>query len=398
MGYDRNIAGLILTGSAILLAGHAAKGAEPASRPAADLAALRKRAEPAINKGCDFLLTTQTEEGGWKGYFGGADPAITALAAEAIARNPAFGPRHQTVARAVEFVLKHQQPDGGVYDPQIGYENYTTSVALSLLSSIDNPALDHARKEARRYLIENQWAESREDNEGDKIDSGHPWYGGAGYGKHKRPDLSNTQMMVEALHNSGLPADDPVFQKALRFIARCQMSSQTNDQPFARGADSGGFIYTPANNGESMAGSEDVNGRTMLRSYGSMTYAGFKSMLYARVKRDDPRVQNAWKWIQRHYTLDANPNMPGIHSKQGLYYYYHVFAKALSAWGEPIIEDAQGQRHDWRAELVDELLKRQNVDGSWVNDADRWMEGNPQLVTAYSLLALEEALKDEPSR
>ncbi len=39
------------------------------------------------------------------------------------------------------------------------------------------------------------------------------------------------------------------------------------------------------------------------------------------------------------------------------------------------------------------LTTRQQAEGFWVNSADRWEESNPKLVTVYSLLALEEALK-----
>ena len=52
-----------------------------------------------------------------------------------------------------------------------------------------------------------------------------------------------------------------------------------------------------------------------------------------------------------------------------------------------------GVKHDWRADLVATLAKRQKPDGSWTNDADRWMEGDPNLVTAYALLALQESRK-----
>ena len=34
------------------------------------------------------------------------------------------------------------------------------------------------------------------------------------------------------------------------------------------------------------------------------------------------------------------------------------------------------------------LAKLQKPDGSWVNDNDRWMEGEPPLVTGYALMAL----------
>jgi squalene-hopene/tetraprenyl-beta-curcumene cyclase len=251
-----------------------------------------------------------------------------------------------------------------------------------------NPKYDKAIKNAQTFLVKIQW------DEGEGYEANHPWYGGQGYGKHKRPDLSNTQMMVEALRESGLPPDDPAYQKALRFISRSQMLAETNDQPFAKGMDSGGFIYTPANHGESMAGAESIDGDSRLRSYGSMTYAGFKSMLYAEVKRDDVRVQKALSWIRRHYTLDANPNMPEKQSREGLFYFYLVFAKAMQAWNEPTITDDRGVPHPWRSELVDKLGSLQRPDGSWVNEADRWFEGNAHLVTAYAVLAMQTTIRE----
>jgi squalene-hopene/tetraprenyl-beta-curcumene cyclase len=73
---------------------------------------------------------------------------------------------------------------------------------------------------------------------------------------------------------------------------------------------------------------------------------------------------------------------------QGLFYYYHTFAKALSAVGEDKIVAADGVSHDWRAELAEHLIAMQQKDGSWLNTNPRWLEGDPNLVTAYSLLAL----------
>jgi squalene-hopene/tetraprenyl-beta-curcumene cyclase len=63
----------------------------------------------------------------------------------------------------------------------------------------------------------------------------------------------------------------------------------------------------------------------------------------------------------------------------------------MALLGEPSIPDPAGKVHDWRAELVAALAKRQNPDGSWVNPADRFMEGDPNLVTSYALLALAYA-------
>ncbi len=354
------------------------------------------RVEKATGQALDFLRSTQRADGGWQGVREGSHPAITAMVAQCFAQDPRFGPKHEIVRRAVRFVLAYQQDDGGIYDPQLGYANYTTSVAVMMLAALEDPNLAEPIRKAQGYLTGNQWVEGKTDPDGVAIDSGHPFYGGAGYGKHKRPDLSNTQMMVEALHASGLPKDDPAYRKALRFISRCQMQSQSNDMSFARGVEDGGFIYSPANGGESKAGMTEREHDSHLRSYGSMTYAGFKSLLYADLKRDDPRVKAAWAWIGKHYTLKANPNMPDRQSLEGLYYYYHVFARSLQAWGEEHVVDAEGHRNPWRTDLAKELLDRQHSDGSWVNMADRWYEGNPNLVTAYSVLALQAAGKDDP--
>ena len=99
---------------------------------------------------------------------------------------------------------------------------------------------------------------------------------------------------------------------------------------------------------------------------------------------EDPRVKAAYEWIRRYYSLDENPGL----GRQGLYYYYHTFAKALSALQVDYLEDAEGNRHDWRKELVERLAQLQKENGSWLNTADRWYEGDPNLVTAYSLMAL----------
>jgi squalene-hopene/tetraprenyl-beta-curcumene cyclase len=207
-------------------------------------------------------------------------------------------------------------------------------------------------------------------------------YGGAGYGSHSRPDLSNTAFLIDALHAAGAEADDPALQKALIFVSRCQnLESEQNTTEFAAKVNDGGFYYTIAAGGSSQAGTTADGG---LRSYGSMTYAGLKSMIYCGLKPNDPRVEAAYKWIQRHYTLAENPGM----GADGLYYYFHTFAKALDAVGGTQLKDASGTSHDWRRELTERLSELQKDDGSWVNTSERWLEADPNLVTAYSLLAL----------
>ncbi|GIX06686.1 MAG: hypothetical protein KatS3mg115_1089 [Candidatus Poribacteria bacterium] len=241
------------------------------------------------------------------------------------------------------------------------------------LSSANDPRFADAIKRAQEYLIRSQ------SDEGEGIVREDPNYGGIGYGSNPSVrDLSNMNFALQALKESGVPEDAEVWEKAIVFLTRVQNYSETNDQPYA--GDDGGFMYAP---NDSKAGKDEL-GRP--RSYATMTYAGLLSMIYANVSKDDPRVQAAVNWIRQHWSLEENYPI----GKQGLYYGYHVMAKALKAYGEPILTLADGRRVDWYKELSDHLLSMQQPDGSWPpNEADRWFEGDPVLVTAYCLLALE---------
>lgn len=355
-----------------------------AQKPQLD-APLYSKTQKSIDAGLRYLAAGQGADGGWEA-FGKTHIGVTALAVKCLVQSEQYGPDHPRVKRAVDFLLRYVQPDGGIYDPTEGMRNYHTSVVLMALAATRQTIHKKTIHNAQQFLKKLQW------DSGEGHETSSPWYGGQGYGRHKRPDLSNTQMMLEALHQSGLPKDDPVYQQAMIFVSRCQMLGKTNDQSFADESVDGGFVYTPANGGESKAGTDVVNDKPMLRSYGTMTYAGFKSMLYANVDRDDPRVVNAIRWIRKHYTLDHNPNMPGSQSKEGLYYYYHTFSKAMQAWGEDVIVDEHESPHHWRQELREKLISIQNDDGSWLNESDRWYEGNPSLVTAYAVLTLQTTI------
>ena len=132
-------------------------------------------------------------------------------------------------------------------------------------------------------------------------------------------------------------------------------------------------------------------GISRLRAYGSMTYAGVKSLIYAKLPKTDARVAAAHDWIRRNYTLAENPGV----GTDGQYYYYLTFARALDAWGEPMIEvikpDGSKETRDWAMDLIDQLASMQNPDGSFRSVDDRWMENNPTLITAYALIALQHA-------
>lgn len=462
----------------------------------------RPQAQVMLTKAQGFMRARQHESGGW-GIHEGAPtfPAITALTVMGFLDGPkgAFStvdPADPAMQKALDFLISKQQPNGGVYDQIL--PTYNSTISLSALTRYPDARAKDAAAKALKFLRTLQWDDTKQ-NQADMTDAAkaigpeHSSYGGVGYGRSGRPDLSNTGFFVEALHDAGVDHDDPAFQRALIFLQRTQMLEKTdqpgNDMEYAKGSTQGGFIYAPSPNkdrlgeGSSSAGEiaeslsggpgtvakidlgmgEDNKPRLMsrgeikaavmkgvapleswpkgvepvivmgatadnakaqtyevrtpvqdatqlaqaltpvftnatirvestpewqgisrLRAYGSMTYAGFKSLIYAGLSKNDPRVDAAKKWIEQNYTVDENPGL----GTDGYYYYLVAFSKALDA----AEMDAVAGRN-WRSDLVTKLTSLQNEDGSFRPVDDRWMETDPELITAYCMIALQHALR-----
>jgi len=355
----------------------------------------QKTARDLMDKAEAFLKTQQKADGSWQDPEKHDPPAVTAIVLRAFVQDPTkYSVKDEFLRKGYEKLLSYQVESGGIYQDALA--NYNTAIAISALSAANDPSFKDRIDKAVAYLKGLQWTQGK-DGTPPKAKFIDQWYGGWGYGVPGRPDLSNVQMAMQALHDAGLKPGDPAFQAAAKFITRQQNLSQSNDQPWA-GSD-GGFVYGPGadGKGESMAGVyTTAEGQRRLRSYGSMTYAGLKSFIYAGVSKDDPRVKAAFEWVRNNWTTEENPGMRDANpdwAHAGLYYYYMTMAKALHAFGHPIIESADGRKHDWRKELIAALAQRQKPDGSWVGEA-RWMESNPVLVSSYALMALEDAMAD----
>jgi len=338
--------------------------------------------EQAILRGSRYLAEKgQAADGSFSAASG---PAVTALVVAALAESgtPIDDP---VLRRGLAYLLSFRRESGGIHTDESAIGNYETAIALLALAACNRDGrFDGEIAAAEAFLAGLQWDES------EGLTPADPNYGGAGYGKKGRPDLSNTAFLVEALRNAGAAADDEAIQRALVFVSRTQnLPGPHNDLPHPAKNPDGGFYYTPANGGESMAGTTPEGG---LRSYASMTYAGLKSMIFAGLDKDDPRVRAALEWLAKHYSFEENPGM----GDAGLFYYYHTMAKALDVLGDEVFTDAAGTAHHWRGELAQAVIARQREDGSWVNANARWMENDPNLVTAYALLALAHA-KPEPA-
>jgi squalene-hopene/tetraprenyl-beta-curcumene cyclase len=347
---------------------------------------LRHEVQHAIDQGLGWLAKNQATNGAWSTP---DHPAITALALTAFRLKPGSGERANepaTETRGYAYLLDCRQPDGGIYRRDL--PSYNTAVSLVALVFASRPEYEPVIVKARQFIVGLQTGPREPGQTND------PFAGGIGYGKtDKRPDLSNTSLALEALALSRryvadknlAGTNDLDWAAAIRFIQSCQNLPAYNPASWASddAVNKGGFVYAP---GHSMAGETNLpSGRVALRSYGSMSYAGLLSYIYANLRRDDPRVRAVVDWLRNNYTLEENPAL----GAQGLFYYYHTLAKALTVYGTDTLETRDHREVDWREQLALKLINLQRADGSWANENNRWWEKDPALVTAYALIALE---------
>ena len=331
--------------------------------------------ETAIANGADFLLRNQAEDGHW------SDPQMPALTALPLWALSGAGPdvgRHgkegsaSPLRKAADFVLATQREDGGFYVPKpgrggSGLGNYNTSVCLAALFD-SGLAPKASLLKAREYIASSQ------------LSGDDTMAGGFGYDKLSRrryADLSNTSYAMSAMaktasleefRTSGKKVDID-WDLALSFVSGLVEKD---------GSDAGGAAYNKRTPQAGVA--TNAQGRVHLRAYGSMTYAAVLSMCAAKLDRADARVRQSLKYLSEHWTVDENPGM----GSQGLYYFYDIMARALSAAG---VDSVGG--HDWKRELSEKVVSLQKADGSWANDNNRFWEADPVLCTSFAMIVLE---------
>ena len=332
--------------------------------------------ETAITNGASFLLSKQAADGHWSDP---QMPALTALplwalggAGRGIVASLTSGEDAASpLKKAAAYVLKTQREDGGFYVPKpgrggSGLGNYNTSVCLSALFD-SGLAPKAALLKARTYIASSQ------------LQGDDTMAGGFGYDKISRrryADLSNTSYAMSAMaktasleefRTDGKKADID-WDQALAFVQNLMEKE---------GPEKGGAAY---NERTPQAGTTtNAQGKVHLRAYGSMTYAAVLSMCSAKLDRGDPRVRQSLEYLTKYWSVDENPGM----GNQGLYYFYDIMARALSAAGVEKVGE-----HEWKKELSAKVISLQKPDGSWANDNNRFWEADPVLCTSFALLVL----------
>jgi len=329
---------------------------------------LLESAKKSVDQGLHFLRGQQASDGSYGQHVGLTSMALIALAESYRAYREDDGPY---VSRAAEWLAGQARADGAISGEAT--PTYNTALAIMALHALDPVKYKAQIEGGQRFLVHFQTDEDHNYQQKDKH------YGGIGYGGDERPDLSNLQYALEGLKRTDYDPKSDVWAKAELFIKRCQNYTEDAAQdPLQRpwAGNDGGFTYDPGGNRET-------------KSYGAMTFAGLKSLMFTKESnRSDPRVKAAWGWIQRNYDFNTHPGV----GTTAYYYYLQTAASALEAYGEAIVPGGSTPRL-WASDLIAKLIYLQKEDGSWKNDDRKYWEGNPLLVTARAVISLNHAMR-----
>jgi len=373
------------------------------SAPPTDISeSLQRETQAAVDRGLQWLISKQNPEGYWSNP---TFPALTALPLWALVKGGCTDTN--VINRAVSYILTCVHPDGAIFREPTekrkggGLPNYNTALCMVALHATGRKGLTATVLKARDYMADHQL-----------IKGGDTYHGGFGYDPatgRDYTDLSNSYLAYEAmrltqdaedLRANGTEKTDIDWQAAQEFLQNTQNDPAVNTNTWASSdpAEKGGFAYHPKQTRAGTITQED--GTVKFRSMPGMTYAGLLSYIYADVDRTDPRVKATVQWIKNNWNLEQSSRDPEKiadgRDQEGLFYLYNVMSKGLNAYGTDVLTPDNAPAFNWRQQLIERLLSKQQITtdgtGYWVNPTSRYWEGDPVLVTAYALLALEIAV------
>lgn len=360
-------------------------------------ASLTDRIDLALQAGVKFLISRQSPDGAWRSQAYGMmkdGPSLSPSVLACLYDLPHSDYATSEACRKGSAYLSTLAPD----DPVPHFSIYTAAIASRLAARHKE---DWADEQSRwlHYLRERQLSATC------GWESTSLQYGGWGYslaiptkmkpGDKPNPlafsNISATVFALDALRFAKGKSDDPSIAAALVFVQRCQNFSDDagkSDPAY----DDGGFYFTPGDPAWNKAGiaGTDRSGCVRFHSYGAATADGLGALVDVGLPPDHPRVIAARRWLEEHFDAKSNPGVfePDRKVLQNATFFYYVSSasRALAPHGKEFA--VNGQNVPWTAELVGELLARQQPDGSWTNSFTDAKEDDPLVATPAAITAL----------
>lgn len=195
---------------------------EAADGDANDYVSITPRHEEAIEKGLAWLARNQAKDGSWgaegsAGQYQMAMTGLSGLAFLAAGHSPGRGKYGLNVARAVEFVLRHQDRDGLITSPSDGQQMYGHGFCLMFLGEVYGMS---ASLELNSRLREALARAVKKTQQAQSVNGG--WY----YSPSRDNDEGSvTVTQVQALRsarNAGIEVSGKTLDQAISYIRNSQ--------------------------------------------------------------------------------------------------------------------------------------------------------------------------------
>ncbi|MCD6219050.1 hypothetical protein J7K43_01525, partial [Candidatus Calescamantes bacterium] len=296
--------------------------------------------EESIEKGKNWLLSQQLEDGTW------GEPCkfdVTALIVLALL-HAGVDPSNPKLAKSIQFLKEHKWS-----------YTYGASLFLNVALYLPKEASDWEKiNEAVQWILDSQ---NRD--------------GGFSYYPDYRSDNSNSQFALLGLlaaQQQGIEISKEVIEKAEIWFLKNQDYDRSGGWGYYRD-----YYWAPS-------------------TYGSMTAAGIMGLKIGGQTFVNQPLINGFEWLKTHFTVSENP----CWLKQYHYYYLYSLERAC---GVPPSQQYIGT-HLWYREGVEYLVSQQYPDGHWESSCEAWRgwdEVEDYITTAYALLFLTKALPVAPN-
>lgn len=331
----------------LAIAAATAAGQDGAKDPKPTLAELQPSIDRAIDRGIEFLLSTQQRDGSWS-WDGTWVQGDTALSVYTLLKS-GLDRDHSAVRRGLRFILL--EPPNRTYE---------AGCCLMALEAAKDPSLVPRMEAILRILLE--------------------WQQGSFAYPDGIKDLSNTQyaaLGLRAARNAGLKIPLAVWTSLAMDVFRYQEDEHSLAKPGTTGQTAGpsvgaGFRYRASGDNEAT---------------GSMTAAGIGTLALVKecagerladtlARQIDSSIALGVAWIGAHFSVETNPVR-----KDWLYYWLY----GLERVGSLLRLDRIGG-HDWYLEGARYIVAKQRGDGYW--EQFGWWSLHD---TCFALLFLQRA-------